>query len=133
MPTTAVLDGNVFGFAFDVVDIIPSLLKVVVERESRKIAAGQAVEVAIHLIDISTTPGRRYPFTPLQPPNIEIFDPLDVVILTITDMRQVGDGVFSYSYQTIQNFISGDYSAIFRCTNGDYDMVTKKHVIFTIE
>lgn len=133
MPTTAVFDSNVFDFAFDVVDVIPALLKVVVEREYRAIAAGQATEVVIYLIDNMTTPGRRYPFTPINPPTLQIYGPLDTSILTATAMRQVGDGIFSYSYQTLTSFSVGHYSAIFRCTNGDKEMVTKKHVIFTIE
>jgi hypothetical protein len=133
MPTTAVLDPNVFSFAFDIVDIIPALLKVVVEREYKKIAPGQAVETIIHLVDNMTTPGRRYPFTPIDPPTVEIYSPIDTVILAAVAMRQVGDGVFSYSHQTTTGYISGDYSAIFRCSNGDKDMVTSKHVIFTVQ
>lgn len=133
MPTTAVFDINVFDFTFDIVDTIPALLKVVVEREYRTVAPGQAVEVVIHLIDNMTTPGRRYPFTPAELPTIQIYDPLDISILAETNMRQVGDGIFTYTYQTTTNHIVGPYSAIFRCTNGTAMMVTKKHIIFTIQ
>lgn len=132
--TTAVFDSNVFDFAFDIVDIIPALLKVIVEREYSAIAAGQAVETVIHLIDNMTTPGRSYPFTPVVPPTIEIYGPLDTSVLAATAMRQVGDGIFSYSFQTVSSTHPvGHYSALFRCTNGDKTMVTKKHVIFTIK
>jgi hypothetical protein len=132
--TTAVFDSNVFDFAFDVVDIIPALLKVIVEREYSAIAAGQAAEAVIHLIDNMTTPGRSYPFTPVVAPTIEIYGPLDTSVLTATAMRQVGDGIFSYSFQTISGTHPvGHYSALFRCTNGDKNMVTKKHVIFIIK
>lgn len=133
MPTTAVLDINVFSFGFDIVDIIPALLKVIVEREYRHIAPGQAVETVIHLIDNMTTPGKRYPFTPANLPTIEIYSPLDVVTLAATNMPQIGDGIFTYSHQTTTAYITGAYSAIFRCTNGAKDMVTKKHVIFTVK
>lgn len=133
MPTTAVLDSNVFDFAFDIVDVIPALLKVVLEREYRAIAAGQAVETVIHLIDNITTPGRQFPFTPVVPPTIEIYSPTDTVILAATAMRQIGDGIFTHSHQTTTGYAVGPYSSIFRCTNGDKTMVTKKHTTFVIK
>lgn len=133
MATTAVLDSNVFSFGFDIIDVIPALLKVVVEREYHHIAAGQAVDTVIHLVDTITTPGRKYPFTPAEAPTIQIYDPLDISILAATAMLQIGEGIFNYTHQTTTSYILGSYSAIFRCTNGTRDMITKKHVIFTIK
>lgn len=130
--TTAVFDVNVFDFAFDVVDVIPALLKVVVERPYRAIAAGQGIAVVVHLIDNTTTPGRSFPFNPVTLPTIEIFSPEDISILAESYMRQIGDGVFSYSYQTAPSHQVGNYSAIFRCVNGSKTMMTKKHVVSVI-
>ena len=128
--TTAVLDRLVFDFGFDIVDVVPALLKVLVERQYKTVAAGQSVSVTIYLIDNMTTPGRSYPFTAPIPPEVQFYTPLDISLGSAVSMRQSGDGI--YSYEITAPATVGTYAAIFTCTNGLAEMVTKKHSVFTV-
>jgi hypothetical protein len=129
--TTAVFDTLVFDFAFDTVDVIPALLKLLVEPQYGKIAAGQTVAITIYVIDNMTTPGRSYPFNTPTEPAIELFSPGDVSLGAAAAMRQVGTGIYTYSHLTNGDSL-GPYSAVFTLTNGNVEMVSKKHVVFTI-
>ncbi len=132
MPTTAVFDKLVFSFGFDIADIVPTILRVGLERQYYKIAPGQSVPVTLYIIDTNTTPNRRFMFTPAVGPFITIYSPSDTQYLAVTLMPQRETGVFTYTCQTATTDELGSYSAIFTATNGDEEMVSKKHHIFTM-
>ncbi len=130
--TTAVFDKLVFDFGFDIVDIIPVILKAVVDRQYYHIAAGQEAAVTLYVIDNMTTPGKRYLFNPALGPYINIFKPDNTQFLAATAMPQVETGVFTYTVFTTPTDQLGPYSAIFTATNGDVAMVSRKYHLFTI-
>lgn len=130
--TTAVFDKLVFDFGFDIVDIVPVILRVSLDRQYYRIAAGQSVPVTLYVIDNSTTPSRRFMFTPAIGPFITVYKPDNTVFIATVQMPQVERGVFTYICQTATADTVGAYSAVFTATNGDEEMVSKKHHIFTI-
>jgi len=132
MPTTAVLDVLVFDFAFDIVDIAPVILRVQLDRQYYRVSSGQSVPVTLYIIDNSTTPNRRFMFTPPEGPFITIYNPVNTVVVNAVQMPQREQGVFTYICPTTTYTILGLYSAIFTATNGAEEMVSKKYGLFTL-
>ena len=130
--TTAAFQADAFGFGFDTFDIPPVLFKVAVEPPSRIIQQGQTATITIYVIDNSSTPGKKYPFTLITAPSITLYAPDNTVYQASALMRQIGDGIYSYTKPTTGDITVGPYSASFTAVNGTSEMATEKHVVFTV-
>jgi hypothetical protein len=152
VPSTAVFDPNVFDFStFDTTDLVPTLYKVEVMREFRKVSEGQDVPITIWIQDSTTTPGRRFFFNPSKPPEVEIRGPDGSIIVPFTVMRNTGLGTYTYIYthwvSEIFDFLTfhstvfdistpvttyGIYTGRFQCINGNSQMHSKSMVLFEV-
>ena len=130
--TRAIFDKGVFSFSFDVVDIVPILLRVNVKDVLQRIEAGQAVVIIIHIGDQTTTYGRTYLFNPGEFPEITLYKPDNTVLLAATDMDQIEQGIYRHRQQTSVTDLAGAYSAVFTAVNGSMTMKSRKHVVYTI-
>jgi len=131
--TTAVLDRNVFDVgAFSAVDVVPTVWKVSVPREHRKNAQGTVVPVVIHIEDVTTTPGRRYPFNPAVLPQIELRTADGTVVQAFANMTNVGTGVYEYTYQLSGSAVKSSYYARFTAVNGSITAVTPPVRVFDV-
>lgn len=132
MPSAVVFDPLVFDFGFDSVDIVPVILKVQVDRQYSKVTIGQSVPITLYIINNSSTPNRRFMFTPPEAPTITIFTPTNVEVVTDDPMPQRGVGVFTYICHTTLLSTLGLYSAVFAVESGTAGMVSKKYGLFTL-
>jgi hypothetical protein len=131
--TTAVLDKNVFDFGFHSVDTLPTVWKISVAREFQQIQAGQTIGITVHIMDTTTTYGRRYPFNPGEPPTMTLYDPEGTVIIgSPFSMSQLDTGVYTYIYPSQETDPLGLYTAQFHASNGAASMITRKHGVFTL-
>lgn len=154
--TTAVLDINVFDFAYHIANTVPTLHKVIVDPLHKKIMAGQSVPVSCQIMDVHSIPGRRFLFNLTQMPTITLYNPLNERMFPPIYMFQSSVGTYSYIFNTsalptgpfdrsvfdedvdfdvTQStfvYIPGAYSAVFTAVNGTVYMKTAKHVVFTV-
>src|SRR6266446_2508435 len=98
------LDKLVFDVGvFDGLYAIPLLYKVSINREHRKVAAGEAVEITIH-IQGGISNGQRYSLNPATLPTINIYKPDFTLLVTAADMYNNGEvGLFTYQHQVSVN------------------------------
>ena len=95
-----VLDGNVFDFGtFDVRYGVPTLLKVDIPREQRKIVSGQIVIINIYVINV-IDPYHKFLFDPEQTPRINIFYPDGTPRVVNGGMTRVNTGIYQWFQQT---------------------------------
>lgn len=132
MATTAAFDKASFGPGFFTVDVIPTVVGVYVPREHRKVSAGQAVSLFITVADLSTTPGRSFPFSSLNGAEIQLYQFLGGIVQAWAVMDQLDVGIYGYNYQTAYDADIGVYSGRFRVTNGDAVAITEPQVLFEI-
>lgn len=128
-----VFDWLVFDWGFSVADIIPTLDRAIVEREFKRVEAGQAVAIIIDIKDIMTTVGERFDFNPATTPQIEIYDTVGVIKVAFTNMNFMGaTGYYIYQHQTLSADVKGVYTARFKAINGTMTMLTDKMAVFEV-
>lgn len=129
---------------------IPILYEVYVPREQQRIAAGQGVSVTVTLVNVETTPYRRYPLNPEGPVTLDVYDPTDTKIIAGAVMVNHAPGLYGYQFQvglvgadtTVFDplvfdtshtvILPGPYTGTFRATNGTRTMQSKKHRLFEV-
>lgn len=128
-----VFDYNVFDWSMAIMDVIPTLNKVIMEREFYIVEQGQAVNIVINIQDIMSTVGARYNFDPDTTPQIEIYNPDGSVAVVLTNMNFLSiTGMYGYQHQTDDESQQGAYTARFTAVNGTMTMLTDKIHIFTV-
>lgn len=132
-PTTSVFDWNVFEWGFHVMDVIPNFTRLIVQREFKRVLAGQAVTIECYIEDLMTTPGERFPFNPATTPQIKIYKPDDTVALAYTNMNFSGvTGNYNYQHQILSADQKGFYKAQFKAVNGTMTGETEQVVVFEV-
>lgn len=132
-PLTAVFDWNVFDWSFHIMDAIPTVNKVIVERGFRKVEQGQAVHVVVNIQDIMTTPGARYDFNPGTTPQIEIYNPDRTVKVALSNMVYLArTGHYGYQHQTDADDQVGIYTGRVKAVNGSMTAMSDLMVLFEV-
>lgn len=127
-----VFDPLVFDTAFDIIDPIPTLLKVSIEPEHKKVVIGQGVNITIYIVNLSTTPTHRFLFNPSGIPTITITNPLGIVLVNAQNMIAYNTGIFTYNYTIPVSAAPGGYIGSFSCLNGAHSMQTDTHELFEV-
>lgn len=123
---------EVFDWSFEIMDIVPTFDRVLMEREFQLVRAGQAVTVIASIKDIMTTPGQRYQFNPGTTPQIQLYNPDGTVKVAWVNMVFIATGLYNYQHQTTTSDQLGNYTAQFRATNGTMTGITDKLLVFEI-
>ncbi len=87
-----------------------AIRQIIVPREHRYIAQGQAVRMSAQIID-QTDIGIL--LTPSEVPLISLYDPLSMRLINDVDMTFVSKGLYTYTYQTLSTSPLGVYTANF--------------------
>jgi len=125
-------DFNVFDWSFMVMDIIPTFVKIIMEREFQLVEAGQAVTLLASIQDIMTTVGERFNFDPGTTPQIEIYNPNGTTKVAFANMNFVSTGLYNYQHQTLVTDQIGLYTARFKAVNGTMTGLTDKLLVFEV-
>jgi hypothetical protein len=128
-PLTAVFDWNVFDFAFDIYDETPFFNKIVVARAYRQVQRGQAISLYANVQYNSLYQNRDFDLA--TPPQIQIYNPDDTILLAFFDMNFAGTaGHYNYQHQVEASDQLGIYTAQFMAVNGTMTALTEKLNIF---
>lgn len=128
--TLAAFQLNAFQWSFQVADVIPAFIEIIVPREFQRIQLGQDCFVTVKIADIYTTLGIRELFNPASTPQIQIYNPDGTIKTAFTNMTFISTGTYGYQHTTSASDQSGEYTAQFRATNGTVDSITLQQVIF---
>lgn len=126
-------DPLVFAWGFDVADEIPVFNQVLIQREFKKVEAGQAVAFQVNIQDLTTSLGQRFNFDPATTPQVEIYNPNGSTKVAFTNMSFFGlTGYYTYQHQTLINDAIGIYTARFKAINGSMTSLTDKIAMFEV-
>lgn len=145
MPT---FDSNVFDFiTLDALYGIPSVLKVDIPTEHRKIPSGQIVVINI-FIQNTASPSHKFLFDPEQTPRINIFYPDGTPRVINGAMTKIAVGIYQYLlqtgmqldptvfdpvvFETAMNDVLGIYTGTFTAQDGNSFMRTQAYELYEV-
>lgn len=145
MPT---LDPLVFdSTVFDALFGVPTLLKVTVDREYRKVVSGAVVIINVYVID-TLRPNHRYLFNPVEGPCITVYYPDKTIKVSNAFMLNMEVGIYQYRHQTgivfddtvfdsaVFDIVNPDpigiYTASFAARDGNSNMKTIPQEVFEV-
>jgi len=112
--------------------VVPAVVSVPMDRQSKKISAGQTVPIGIQIKDIGIF-GVSTLLDPTEIPTISIINPLDIEVVTDAVMSFISKGRYTYYHITDTSNALGQYMATFNVVNLNEAARLERVGVFVIE